>query len=69
MKSFVTRAITSMEVICEVFIKYFNAGRVKIKFSLCQAWIFMENLLKCIPVIPRTEREKQLYEEALNRRN
>lgn len=72
LKSFVTRAFnTSMEVVCEVFIKnILTLEEVKSHeaFFSFVGLDFHGKPIKCIPVIPETAREKQLYEEALNRR-
>ena len=59
LKSFVTRAFTtSMEVICEVFIKNIKT----------QEEVKSHEAIKADPVIPETEREIELFEDALHRR-
>ena len=72
LESFVTRAFnTSMEVVCEVFIKnILTLEEVKSHeaFFSFVGLDFHRKPIKCMPVIPETDREKQLYEEALNRR-
>lgn len=72
LKSFVTRAFTtSMEVICEVFIKNIKTQE-EIKsheaFFTFVGLDFQVKPITCAQVIPETEREKELYEDALHRR-
>ena len=72
LKSFVTRAFTtSMEVICEVYIKNIKTQE-EIKsheaFFTFVGIDFSQKPIKAEPVEPETEREKELYEDALHRR-
>ncbi len=73
LRSFVTRAFnTSMEVICEVFIQNIKTQE-EVKsheafFSFVSLDFNNTTPIKVRPVIPETEREKQLFEDALNRR-
>ncbi|HQV78959.1 MAG: acyl-CoA thioesterase [Chitinophagales bacterium] len=72
LRSFVTRAFnTSMEVICEVFIKNIKTQeevRSHEAFFTFVGLDFQSKPIKCIQVIPETEREKKLFEDALQRR-
>jgi acyl-CoA hydrolase len=73
LKSFVTRSFnTSMEVICEVFIKNIKTQE-EVKsheafFSFVSLDFSNTTPIKVMPVIPETEREKELYDDALHRR-
>lgn len=72
LKSFVTRSFnTSMEVICEVFIKNIKTQE-EIKsheaFFTFVGLDFHGKPIKAGPVLPETEREKELFEDALRRR-
>lgn len=72
LKSFVTRAFnSSMEVICEVFIKNIKT-QAEIKsheaFFTFVGLDFQGKSITCPQVIPETDREKELFESALARR-
>ena len=72
LRSFVTRAFnTSMEVICEVFIKNIKTGEETKSHEAFFSFVgldFAGRPIRVIPVIPESEREKSLYESALHRR-
>ena len=72
LKSFVTRAFnTSMEVICEVFIKNIKTQEEVKSHEAFFSFVgldFQGKPIKCIPVVPETERELQLFEDAQVRR-
>ncbi|HOY40794.1 MAG TPA: acyl-CoA thioesterase [Chitinophagales bacterium] len=73
LKSFVTRAFnTSMEVICEVFIKNIKTQEEVKSHEAFFSFVGLDfrntTPIKVLPVIPETEREKELYEDALHRR-
>mgnify|MGYP002384072815 CR=1 FL=1 len=72
LKSFVTRAFTtSMEVICEVFIKNIKTlEEVKSHeaFFTFVGLDFEGKPIQCPAALPETDREKKLHEDALKRR-
>jgi acyl-CoA hydrolase len=72
LKSFVTRTFnTSMEVICEVFIKNIHNNEELKSHEAFFTFVALDNNglpTKTDAVVPETEREKQLYEAALERR-
>lgn len=72
LKSFVTRTFnTSMEVICEVFIKDIHNGDEVKSHEAFFTFVALDkngHPTKTDVVVPETEREIKLYEEALERR-
>ncbi len=72
LKSFVTRAFnTSMEVICEVFIINIKTQEEVKSHEAFFSFVgldFNAKPIKCNQVVPETERENELYEDALHRR-
>ncbi|MBK9329176.1 MAG: acyl-CoA thioesterase [Sphingobacteriales bacterium] len=72
LKSFVTRSFnTSMEVICEVFIKNIKTQEEVKSHEAFFTFVgldFQGKPIKAAPVIPETEREIELYEDAMHRR-
>lgn len=72
LRSFVTRTFnTSMEVICEVFIKNINNNEEVKSHEAFFTFVALDDgrkPAKVDEVMPETEREKQLYKEALERR-
>lgn len=72
LKSFVTRAFnTSMEVICEVFIKNIKTQEEVKSHEAFFSFVgidFQGKPIRCAQVIPVTEREIELFEDALHRR-
>lgn len=73
LKSFVTRAFsTSMEVICEVFIKDIKTQAEVKSHEAFFAFVSLDyetkRPIKVSPVVPETDREKELFESALHRR-
>lgn len=72
LKSFVTRAFnTSMEVICEVFIKNIKTQEEVKSHEAFFSFVgldFQGKPIRCAEVVPESEREKELYEDALHRR-
>jgi acyl-CoA hydrolase len=71
-RSFITRAFnTSMEAMCEVFIKNIKTGEEVKSHEAFFSFVgldFAGRPIKVIPVEPETEHEKELYESALHRR-
>jgi acyl-CoA hydrolase len=72
LKSFVTRAFnTSMEVICEVFIKNIKTQEETKSHEAFFTFVgldFSGKPVKIMQVVPETERERELYANALHRR-
>jgi acyl-CoA hydrolase len=72
LRSFVTRAFnTSMEVICEVFLKNIKTGEETKSHEAFFSFVgldFAGRPIKVIPVVPESELEKELFESALHRR-
>lgn len=72
LRSFVTRAFnTSMEVICEVYIKNVQTGSETKSHEAFFTFVgldFNQKPVKVMAIEPETEREKMLYENALHRR-
>ncbi|HMV15827.1 MAG TPA: acyl-CoA thioesterase [Chitinophagales bacterium] len=72
LKSFVTRAFnTSMEVICEVFIKNIKTQEEVKSHEAFFSFVgidFQGKPIRCAEVLPVSDREKELYESALRRR-
>ena len=72
LRSFVTRTFnTSMEVICEVFIKNISNNEELKSHEAFFTFVALNNdgtPVKIDKIIPETERENALYEDALERR-
>ncbi len=72
LKSFVTRAFTtSMEVICEVYIKNIKTQEEVKSHEAFFTFVgldFSQIPIKADAVVPETEREIELFEDALHRR-